>query len=134
MDELLALMKKNTAKYNFSSLASDTLFRFGRCEVDMDRRCLRLDGTRVALEPRPFELLRHLIRQRHRVVSKQELLETVWPGQPVSPSALARAVMKVRQAIGDADEAPLIRTVPRVGYHFVAPMADEADLLLNATL
>ena len=126
MDELLALMKKNTAKYNFSSLASDTLFRFGRCEVDMDRRCLRLDGTRVALEPRPFELLRHLIRQRHRVVSKQELLETVWPGQPVSPSALARAVMKVRQAIGDADEAPLIRTVPRVGYHFVAPMADEA--------
>ena len=107
-------------------MTSDMLFRFGRCELDMDGRDLRLDGARVAIEPRPFELLGHLIRQRHRVVSKQELMEKVWPGQRVSSSALARAVMKLRQAIGDGDDVPLIRTVPRVGYHFVAPVADAA--------
>jgi DNA-binding winged helix-turn-helix (wHTH) protein len=103
-------------------MTSDTLFRFGRCEVDAAARRVNLDGRPSAIEPRPFELLEHLIRQRHRVVSKQELLEKVWPGQRVSSSALARAVMKLRQAIGDGDGAPLIRTVPRVGYHFVAPL------------
>lgn len=109
-------------------MTSDTLFRFGRCEVDMEGRELRLDGARVALGPRPFDLLEHLIRQRHRVVSKQELEEKVWPGQRVSSSALARAVLKLRQAIGDAEGAPMIRTVPRVGYHFVGPVADAAAL------
>ncbi|MEP7100255.1 MAG: winged helix-turn-helix domain-containing protein [Burkholderiales bacterium] len=104
----------------------DALLRFGRCEVDVVGRSLRLDGDPVAVEPRPFELLTHLIRQRHRVVSRQELLEKVWPGRRVSSSALARAVMKLRQALGDTDEAPLIRTVPRVGYRFASALIGEA--------
>jgi DNA-binding winged helix-turn-helix (wHTH) protein/tetratricopeptide (TPR) repeat protein len=104
----------------------ETLLRFGRFEVDVVGRSLRVDGSPVAVEPRPFDVLAHLIDQRHRVVSKQELLEKVWPGRRVSVSALVRAVMKLRQAIGDADEAPLIRTVQRVGYRFVAPSIGEA--------
>lgn len=107
-------------------MTPDTLLQFGRCEVDVADRSLRVDGCPVAVEPRPFDLLLHLIQQRHRVVSKQELLEKVWPGRCVSASALARAVMKLRQAIGDTDAAPLIRTVPRVGYRFIAPLAGEA--------
>ena len=104
----------------------DTLLRFDRCEVDVVGRSLRVDGQPVAVEPRPFDLLAHLIRQRQRVVSKQELLEKVWPSQHLSASVVARAVMKLRQALGDTDEAPLIRTVPRVGYRFVAPLIGEA--------
>jgi DNA-binding winged helix-turn-helix (wHTH) protein/tetratricopeptide (TPR) repeat protein len=107
-----------------STLMPDTLLRFGRSEVDVAGRALRVDGSRVAIEQRPFELLVHLIRQRHRVVSKQELFEKIWSGRNVTDSSLARAVMKLRQAIGDAGDAPLIRTVPRVGYRFVAPLAD----------
>ena len=106
-------------------LPPDTLLRFGRCEIDVVDRSLRVDGCTVAIEPRPFDLLAHLIRQRHRVVSRQELLEKVWPSRFVSTSALARAVMKVRQATCDTDEAPLIRTVARVGYRFVAPLLGE---------
>lgn len=111
----------------------DTPLRFGRCEVDMACRSLRVDGSPVAIERRQFDLLAHLIRQRHRVVSKQELLEKVWPGRRISDSALARAVMKLRQAAGEAVDTSLIRTVPRVGYRFVAALDNEAGQPTPAT-
>ncbi len=106
---------------------TDTLIRFGRCEVDLSGREVRLDGRPSPIEPRPFDLLVHLIRHRNRVVPKRELLDQIWPREPVSESALARAVMKARQAIGDDGDEPLLRTVPRVGYRFVAPVAAEAS-------
>jgi DNA-binding winged helix-turn-helix (wHTH) protein len=103
-----------------------TLFRFGRCEVDADTRRVRLDGHPSAIEPRAFNLLVHLIRHRRRVVTKEELFETIWPRESVSGAALARAVMKARQAIGDGGDPALIRSLPRVGYRFVVPLDDEA--------
>jgi DNA-binding winged helix-turn-helix (wHTH) protein/tetratricopeptide (TPR) repeat protein len=106
-------------------MTSDTLFRFGRREVDAAARSVRLDGQVRAIEPRAFTLLLHLIRHRRRVVTKEELLETVWPHEAVSASALARAVMKARQAIGDDDTPPLIRSVPRVGYRLHATLDHE---------
>lgn len=106
-------------------MANDTLFRFGRCEVDVATRRVRLDGRPSAIEPRPFDLLVQLIRHRRRVVTKEELLETVWPRETVSAGALARAVMKARQAIGDDGQPALIRSVPRVGYRFVAALESE---------
>ena len=103
--------------------------QFAHCELDTDRRNLRVNGVSTAIEPRPYDLLVHLIGQRHRVVSRQELLEKVWPGRSVSSSALERAVMKLRRSLGDASHAPLIRTVQRVGYRFVASVSgDEAQL------
>jgi DNA-binding winged helix-turn-helix (wHTH) protein len=99
-------------------MSSDTLFRFDRREIDAGARSVRLDGVTRAIEPRPFDLLVHLIRHRRRVVTKEELLETLWPHEAVTASALARAVMKARQAIADDAEPPLIRSVPRVGYRF----------------
>ena len=101
--------------------------RFGRCEIDVAGCALHRDGRLVAIEPRPFDLLVQLIRQRHRVVSSQELLEKVWASRSVSTSALARAVMKLRQAVGETSAAPLIRTVPKVGYQFIAPLTGAAD-------
>jgi DNA-binding winged helix-turn-helix (wHTH) protein len=106
-------------------MTSDTLFRFGRREVDAAARSVRLDGQVRAIEPRAFALLLHLIRHRRRVVTKEELFETVWPLESVSASALARAVMKARQAIEDDDTPPLIRSVPRVGYRFHAMLDHE---------
>lgn len=106
-------------------MTPETPLQFGRCEVDIAGRSLRVDGNAVAIERRPFDLLVHLIHQRHRVVSKQELLEKVWPGRCVSTGALARAVMKLRQAILDTDATPLIRTVPRVGYRFTGTLTGE---------
>jgi DNA-binding winged helix-turn-helix (wHTH) protein/tetratricopeptide (TPR) repeat protein len=101
-------------------LMTETVFRFGGCEVRTMRRELVADGCIRFIEPRPFDLLVHLLKHRHRVVSKDELLDVLWHDEVVSVGVIARAVMKVRQAIGDSgNEAGHIRTVHRKGYRFV---------------
>jgi DNA-binding winged helix-turn-helix (wHTH) protein/tetratricopeptide (TPR) repeat protein len=101
--------------------------RAGACEIDLAARELRRDGRRCAVEPRVFTLLAYLAQRPDRVVTRQELLHGVWPGQQVSDAALARAVMKARQALGDIGDSSPIRTVPRVGYRFVGKPADVAE-------
>jgi len=105
---------------------TDTVICFQQCEVDIAAREVRLNGRPSWIEPRPFDLLVHLIRHRERVVAKKELLANVWPHDFVSSGALARAVMKARRAIGDLGEPALIKTVSRVGYRFVAPVFSAA--------
>jgi DNA-binding winged helix-turn-helix (wHTH) protein/tetratricopeptide (TPR) repeat protein len=99
------------------------VYRFGECEVSITRREVLLQGEKRVLEPRPFDLLAYLIEQRHRVVTKNELLERLWQQEFVSGSVIARAVMKARHAIGDNGKEPaLIRTVHRKGYRFVGEL------------
>ncbi|MBW8831993.1 MAG: winged helix-turn-helix domain-containing protein [Burkholderiales bacterium] len=105
---------------------TDTVICFQQCELDIAAREVRLNGRPSWIEPRPFDLLVHLIRHRERVVAKKELLASVWPHEFVSSGALARAVMKARRAIGDIGEPALIKTVSRVGYRFVAPVLSAA--------
>ncbi|MEP6872860.1 MAG: transcriptional regulator [Burkholderiales bacterium] len=102
---------------------TDKVFRFGPCEVHVARREVKVDGQQRGIEPRAFNLLAYLLEQRHRVVSKDELLDKIWPGEVVSVGSIARAVLKARQALGDDDESVFIKTVPRVGYRFVAPLS-----------
>jgi DNA-binding winged helix-turn-helix (wHTH) protein len=107
----------------------DSSFRFGRCELHVGRREFRVDGQPRALEPLVFDLLVCLLRNRNRVVTKDELLDEVWLGRIVSVGALARAVMMVRQATEDNVERPLIRTVHRVGYRFVGDVSEQVSNL-----
>jgi DNA-binding winged helix-turn-helix (wHTH) protein/tetratricopeptide (TPR) repeat protein len=104
------------------------VYRFKDCEVSTTRREVLLNGHPQVLEPRPFDLLVYLIEQRHRVVTKDELLEKLWQHEFVSDSVVARAVMKARLAIGDNKEPALIRTVHRRGYHFVGELEHAADV------
>lgn len=104
----------------------DSVFRFGRCELHVGTREVRVDGRLRALEPLAFDLLVYLLRHRDRVVSKDELLDEVWLGRIVAVGSLARAVMMARQAIVDHDEPPLIRTVHRVGYRFAGEVSERA--------
>jgi DNA-binding winged helix-turn-helix (wHTH) protein len=99
--------------------------RFGRCQLDVGARELRVDGAFTALAPRPFALLAHLVHERHRVVPKTELMDEVWPDRIVTEGALARAVWLVRRAIGDSDER-LLQTRHGVGYRFVGEVHTEA--------
>lgn len=102
-------------------------FRFERCEVRLASREIVLDGRAQQLEPRPFDLLVYLIEQRDRVVSKDELLDKLWPDEFVSGSVIARAVMKARQAIGDDGKvARIIKTVRGTGYRFVSKVTTQA--------
>jgi DNA-binding winged helix-turn-helix (wHTH) protein len=73
------------------------------------------------VEPQVFALLRLLIENRERVVSKDEIIERIWDGRIVSESAVSSRVKSARQAIGDSGEAQrLIRTVHKLGFRFVA--------------
>jgi len=102
------------------SIATWTTAAFGGCTLHLGHREVSRGDEVLALEPRAFDVLVHLIQHRHRTVTKAELLAECWGESPPSDGALARTVMKVRQATHDFDGgSPLIMTVHRVGYRFV---------------
>ena len=71
-------------------------FLFGNCTLDADRRELRCGGDLVPVEPQVFDLLLHVIRNRDRVVSKDDLLAAVWNGRIVSDSTVAQRINAAR--------------------------------------
>ena len=92
-------------------------FRFADHVLDVARRELRRGGEPIALEPQVFDLLVYLIRNRDRVVTKDDLLSAVWGGRIVSESTLTSRINAARKAVGDSGEAQrLIRTVASQGY------------------
>ena len=104
------------------------IFVFGDCELDLDRFELRRGGQPRPVEPQVFDLLAVLIRERHRVVPKEELLDTVWGNRFVSESALTSRVKAARQAIGDDGRTQrLIRTAHGRGYQFAASVDEAAQ-------
>ena len=101
-------------------------YLFEDCEVDTDRRELRRKSSLVAVEPQVFDLLVHLMRNRDRVVSKDDLLAAIWHGRIVSESALANRINAARALIGDSgDEQRLIKTLPRRGVRFVGAVQED---------
>lgn len=84
-------------------------------------------GERVPLEPQAFDVLVHLVTHRDRVVSKEELMDSIWGGRFVTESAVTSRIKQARRAVGDDGEAQrLIRTVHGRGYRFVGPLVEEA--------
>jgi TolB-like protein len=101
-------------------------YLFGDCALDMDRRELRRGANLVAIEPQVFDLLVHLVRHRDRVVSKDDLLASVWHGRAISESALFNRINAVRSAIGDTGtRQSLIKTLPRRGLRFIGAVREE---------
>src|SRR6202167_461367 len=94
----------------------DVEFLFSDHRLDTDRRELRHGSEPIAIEPQVFDLLVYLVENRERVVSKDDLLASVWHGRIVSDAALASRINAVRRAVGDNGEhQKLIRTFPRKG-------------------
>ena len=101
-------------------------YLFEECALDMDRRELWRGKAPVAIEPQVFDLLAHLVRHRDRVVSKDELLASVWHGRAISESALFNRINAARSAIGDSGaRQTLIKTLPRRGLRFVGAVREE---------
>lgn len=101
------------------------LFLFNEFELDTDRRELRGPVGLISLEPQVFDLLTYLVRNRDRVVSKDDIMAAVWDGRIVSESALTTRINAARHAIGDSGEAQrLIKTLPRKGLRFVATVRE----------
>jgi TolB-like protein/Tfp pilus assembly protein PilF len=102
------------------------LYLFEDFALDADRRELRRGTSLVPIQPQVFDLLEYLIRNRERVVSKDDLIAAVWGGRIISESALTSRINAARTAIGDCGEQQrLIRTLPRKGVRFVGTLQAE---------
>ena len=103
-------------------------YRFGPFVLDADRRQLERDGRSIALQPKVFSTLLYLVENRTRAVSKEELLEALWPDSFVTEGVLTRSIKQVRAALDDDARQPeYVRTVPRIGYHFIGEAAKEGE-------
>ncbi len=103
-------------------------FRFDDFLVDPDTWKLCKGGDEVHLEPIVLKLLIHLISHRDRLVTRQELMDTVWGDTVISESALSKAVARLRKALDDDSVAPrYLQTVHSQGYRFIAEV-DESNL------
>src|SRR5262249_27859574 len=94
--------------------------------LDTDRRALYRGTSPMLVEPKVFDLLEYVIRNRDRVVSKDDLIAAIWNGRIVSESALATCINAARNAIGDSGETQrLIKTLPRRGIRFVGSVMEK---------
>ncbi|MFN4089435.1 MAG: winged helix-turn-helix domain-containing tetratricopeptide repeat protein [Alphaproteobacteria bacterium] len=99
--------------------------QFAECTLDPATYELRRRGRIVRVEPQVFELLVLLVDNRHRVVTRDELIERVWGGRIVSDAALSSRIKAARQAIGDDGATQrLIRTVHGRGFRFVGTVSE----------
>ena len=95
-------------------------FIFADHRLDTDRRELRRGSEPIAVEPQVFDLLVYLMQNRDRVVSKDDLIASVWDGRIVSDSTLTSRINAARKAVSDSGEdQKLIRTIARRGFRFV---------------
>ena len=102
---------------------------FEEFAFDIDRRELHRGAEVVSMTPQVFDLLEYLIRNRERVVSKDELINAVWNGRIVSDAALTTRLNAVRGAIGDTgEEQRLIKTLPRKGFRFVGQVRETREV------
>jgi TolB-like protein len=100
---------------------------FGDCQIDLERRELWRAKRAVHVEPQVFDLLVYLVQNRDRVVSKDDLIDSVWGGRIVSESTLTSRINAARTAVGDSGRTQqLIRTIPRKGLRFVGAVHTQA--------
>ncbi|MEO1079887.1 MAG: tetratricopeptide repeat protein [Pseudomonadota bacterium] len=112
---------------------SSSTFSFDEFEIHVERRELLRDDAAVVVEPRVFDLIVYLVENRNSAVSKDELLEAVWPNSYVSETSLTRCVMKARRALDDdANQQRYIRTVHSHGYRFVGDLRSSAPKKTDA--
>ena len=95
-------------------------YQFAEFEIDISQQELRRRGEFVHIEPQVFDLIVHLVRNHDRIVSKDELIETIWHGRIISEAALSSRINAARRALGDnGNDQSLIRTQHKRGFRFV---------------
>src|SRR3954471_23237034 len=106
------------------------IFQFGDYTLDIAQGCLRTADREVDLRPKSFEVLRRLVENAGRLVTKDELIKAVWPNVIVTDESVTRCVSEVRLALLD-DEQRIIKTVPRRGYLLAVPVSPAAAIAID---
>lgn len=99
---------------------------FARFTLDLERCALRRGGDDLPLRPKSFDVLRYLAEHAGRVISKNELIEGVWPGIHVTDDSLVQCIGDIRQVLG-AEGHTIIKTIPRRGYLFAVEVSHAAE-------
>ena len=97
-------------------------YRIGEFTLDLDKGFLRRATEEIALRPKTFEVLTYLVQRPGCLVTKNELIEAVWPDTAITDNSLAQCLSELRKAMGDEDQQ-VIRTVARRGYIFADPVS-----------
>lgn len=105
-------------------------FRFEGVTLDLGKGCLHDENGEIELRPKSFEVLRYLVGNAGRLVTKDELLQAVWPNVTVSAESLTRCISDIRAALQDG-ESRIVKTVPRRGYRFAAPITASDTTAIN---
>src|SRR5215471_8304780 len=101
---------------------------FADFRLDPDNACLWRGMQPIALTPKAFDVLHYLVTHPDRLVTKDTLLDAIWPALAISDVVVRLAIGEVRRALGDTAQAPrFIATVHRRGYRFVAPVAEHTE-------
>ena len=101
-------------------------YRFAEFEIDLSQQELRRLGEPVHIEPQVFDLIVHLVRNNDRIVSKDELIETIWNGRIVSEATLSSRINAARRALGDnGNDQAFIRTLHKRGFRFVGNVQED---------
>jgi DNA-binding winged helix-turn-helix (wHTH) protein len=104
------------------------VYVFGEFTLDVRSEDVCCPRGRVHLTPRLFRLLLYFVENRGRMVSKEEILDNVWPRTTVSEGSVSRAVASLRRVLEDcATSARLIETVPWRGYRFIADVESRSN-------
>ncbi len=105
-------------------------YRFGPCDLDTANHVLTVNGQARQVEPQVFDLLRYMVENPGRMVSRDELIEAVWGGRIVSDSTISARISAARQAVDDdGTRQAVIKTVPRRGFRFVAALEPAASAI-----
>src|SRR6266508_6947031 len=102
---------------------SSPQWHFADFRLDPANACLWRGTQAIALTPKAFDVLHYLVTHPDRLVTKDTLLDAVWPETAISDVVVRIAIGELRRALGDTTQAPrFIATVHRRGYRFVAPI------------
>lgn len=96
------------------------IYAFGPFSLDRGEHLLLRDGQPIRLTPKAFELLCRLVENRGRILTKDELLQQVWPDTVVEETTLSKNIFLLRKALNENGGQTYIETIPKIGYRFVA--------------
>src|SRR6267154_2944806 len=95
--------------------------------LDTANQCLWRGQERLAIPPKPYDMLRYLVENSGRLVPQDEFLEKLWPETYVNPELIRKYILDIRKILGDRPDKPeFIETVTKRGYRFIAPVIDES--------
>src|SRR6516225_821227 len=105
------------------SLKTGSFYEFGEFRLEPAEQLLTRQGRALPLPPKAFELLVLLVENGGRLLSKDQIMQTVWPGSVVEEANLTVTISMIRKALGDRESGSQhIETVPKKGYRFVSPV------------